>query len=181
MTAFNLVAALAFVATATAGVIQRDSGTFSHATGAIDGVYIHIINATGQPENIFLGEFKPSLFGVDNTTYSNVTRRDYQGEIKCHNQNTMSYSNIVTAETGLEGFITQQNNQFSTSTLSYVSGGAVAYGCNYGQNGQKITATWLAAQFGNIALKCGASGAGYVTYPDWGAAYGLDKSSVSFC
>jgi hypothetical protein len=178
MISFKFVAALTFAACATAGAIQEPSGIFCHDSDALDGFYIHTINSTGQPENLYVGNFKDFLPGVDNTTDSK-TRRDTPGAINCHNQYTVNYSDLVASEQGLEQMY-QYGGSFYGKSTSYKSGSAVSYGCNYG-NGQTISGSWLAAQFGNIAQNCGSTGAGYVSYPSWKASYGVDGSGVSFC
>ncbi|KAK3385812.1 hypothetical protein B0H63DRAFT_187805 [Podospora didyma] len=185
MAFFKLITLLAVAASVTAGAIPREAGTgtYSHAPDAPNGFYIHSLNAAGEPENIFVGEVLPIVNATVNHTTAAAAllaaRKLYQGQIICKNQYTLNYNDLIAAEQGLENMFAN-GGSFGGKSVSYKSPSAVAYGCNYG-HGQTITGTWLAAQFGNIATACGSSSPGWVAYPDWKAAYGVDGSGVGFC
>jgi hypothetical protein len=168
-----------------ASAIPEATKTFSLASDAPNGFYLHFFDPDGKPQNANIGDINTVFPDLDHHTNSSIPnpkkRRDEknQGVITCRNQYELNYNDVIAAEQGL-GAMFQFGGSFSDKTVSYKHGGVVAYGCNYG-NSQTITATWLAAQFAQIAQHCGATGGGWVSYPDWKASYGLDSSGVGFC
>ncbi|KAI0138699.1 hypothetical protein F4776DRAFT_663068 [Hypoxylon sp. NC0597] len=171
LSSIKSIAILAFVASATAGLIQRDTsdGTFHLPADSPNGAYELSVGESSEATYKHLGDDSKDL----------VARKDYQGQIHCKNQYTLNYDDMGYAEQGFENNF-GNGNSFYGKTVSYKYGSAVAYGCNYG-HGQTVTGTWLAAQFAAIAQSCGAQSAGWVSYPDWKASYGIDNAGVGFC
>lgn len=166
----------------SASVLPENTQTFSLASDAPNGFYLHTIGPDGKPQNAHIGDLNAVLPDFNRTSDDSnprQRRKAQQGDIICKNQYELNYNDIVPAEQGLEAMF-QYGGSFGGKSVSYKYGSAVAYGCNYGK-GQTITGTWLAAQFGRIAQECGASGGGWTTYPDWKASYGLDSSAAGFC
>ena len=157
-----------------ASALPKASKTFSLASDAADGAYIHTIGPNGDPQTTYVGELANT-----SDVSKRHQRRDYQGQIFCKNQYILNSGDVSAAEQGLEALF-PYGRSFYISSVSYKIGTAVAYGCNYG-DGQTVTGDFLAAQFGNIAGQCGGSSGGYVSYPDWKASYGIDSAAAGYC
>ena len=174
--------AISAVSAVTASVLPRATKTYSFASDSPNGFYLHTIGPDGKPQNAHIGDlnaFLPDLNRTSDVSNPHQRRQDAQPTIDCKNQYTLNYNDIVAAEQGLEAMF-QYGGTFDDKTVSYKSGGAVAYGCNYG-SGQTVSGSWLGAQFSKISQQCGTSGGGYVSYPDWKASYGIDSSAIGFC
>lgn len=165
------IIAVSAVALVQATAIPKATQTFSLALDAPEGFYVHSIGSNGKPEN----EHISSSASAPNTKQ----RREDQGAVYCKNQYSVNYSDSIAAQQGLEAQF-QSGGSFDGPSVSFKSGSAVAYGCNYG-NGQTVSGSWLAAQFAQISQTCGSSSGGWIAYPDWKASYGIDNSGVSFC
>lgn len=182
------------IAISAAAIIQVSAvpstkKTFSLASDAPGGFYVHIVGHNGSSQNVHIGDFIPVLpdFNRSSSASSspdNKARRDGlldddQGSITCRNQYVLNLNDVIAAEQGLEAMF-QFGSSFDGNSVSYKWGGTVAYGCNYGK-GQKITGSWLAAQYARIAQQCGDTSPGWISYPSWKASYGLDSSAKPFC
>jgi hypothetical protein len=86
---------------------------------------------------------------------------------------------MIAAQQDLEAMF-QYGGKFDGRTVSYKSGTAVAFGCNYG-NRQSVTGTFLVAQYSNLAQQCGVQGRGCVSFHNSKASYDVDSSAVGFC
>lgn len=181
MPAIKLLAvAITVACTASAVAIPTPSGTFNHDLDAPDGLYIHVVDSNGNPQNIHLGEVRATAPRAEITGDSLfIARRDGQGAIHCNNQYELDYDDLVGAEQDFEQKY-GTGNWISGTPVSVKHGKAVAFMCDYGSV-QKFTASWLAAQFANLAQQCGASAPGWINFPDWKASYGVDKVGASFC
>ncbi|KAN0086669.1 hypothetical protein V8E54_000357 [Elaphomyces granulatus] len=171
---FLLVTAVALL---SAVVAAEATPKYSLPGDSPDGLYVHETDADGNPKNTHIPDFNITERSI--TPSAKFARDSSQGTITCKNQYTLNYNDMITAEQGLEQAF-QHGGSFSGKSTSYKWSSAVAYGCNYGK-GQTFSGNWLAAQFAQIAQSCGTSSPGYISFPQWKAAYGIDSSGVGFC
>ena len=173
---FLLVTAVALLSSVVAAQVTPK---YSLPSDSLNGLYVHETDADGNTKNTHIPDFNVTERSI--TLSAKFARRGSsgQGAITCKNQYILNYDDMIAAEQGLDQFF-QNGNSFSGKTTSYKWSSAVAYGCNYGK-GQHITGNWLAAQWALIAQNCGTSSAGYISFPQWKAAYGIDSSGVGFC
>lgn len=173
--------AISAAAIVQASAIPQTTETFSLALDAPEGFYLHTIDSNGKPQNEHADELKTVLPDSDPSSAPNTQqyRREAQGSIYCKNQYLLNSKDLAAAQQGLKATFAS-GGSFTESSVSYKSGSAVAYGCNYG-DGQTITGPWLGAQFALIEKECGPLGGGWIAFPDWKASYGFDNSGVGFC
>jgi hypothetical protein len=174
---FLLVTAVALLSTVVADEVKR---SYSLPSNSPNGFRTHEIDAYGNPNNTHIPNFNATQPSI--TPSAKFSRRGSSGQsgiITCKNQYTLNYNDMIIAQQGLDQAF-QNGDSFSGKSTSYKSDSAVAYGCNYG-NGQTINGNWLAAQWALIAQNCGTSSPGYISFPQWKAAYGIDSSGVPFC
>lgn len=140
---------------------------------APDGIYIEVVHANGTTVMEY--------YGPANTTapaYALDKRDKDQGYPVCQRP-AMARSDIVAAVNGLNNFFGGGNAFYGKSVSNY-HGGAVAYGCNYG-NGQSMDAGRFNDMMNSLDTSCGNTHAGYFDHPGWKSSYGRAQSSSSFC
>jgi hypothetical protein len=173
---FLLVTAVALLSTVVAAEVTPK---YSLPSDSHNGLYSHGIDENGNPKNTYIPNFNLTKRSITPSPKFARASSSSQGTITCQNTLGLDPTDVSNAEQGLEGFF-QSGNNFGNRSISYRSNSAVAYGCNYG-NGQTINGNWLEAQFGLIAEDCGTSSPGYISFPQWKAAYGISSSGVGFC
>lgn len=139
--------------------------------GAPDGIYVEIVHDNGTTTMEY--------YGPANSTSSVYSFDKRAGVGPVCQTPAMARSDIVSAVNGLSGFFGGGNAFYGLSVSSY-SGGAVAYGCNYG-DGQTMDANTFIGFENDLDSTCGNTHAGYYNHPDWKASYGRTQSSQSFC
>jgi hypothetical protein len=173
---FLLVTAVALLSTVVAA---EATPKYSLPSDSPDGLYVHETDADGNPKNTHIPDFNITERSITRSAKFARGSSSDQGIVTCKNQYTLNYDDMITAEQGLDSWF-QTGGSFSGKSTSYKWNSAVAYGCNYGK-GQTINGNWLAAQWSLIAQSCGTSSPGYISFPQWKAAYGVDSSGVGFC
>ncbi|GJE86666.1 hypothetical protein PsYK624_027470 [Phanerochaete sordida] len=146
-------------------------GTFHHPHGASEGYYTHFKALDGTLHTTYHGTTPPA--GSVNSTH---TRRS-GGGVQCQGL-TFAAGDASAAAAGLAHAL-DGNPSFFHAT-SFVSGTAVAYGCDYG-NGQHIGGTELTGYINDIAAACGAGKQGYFNIPSAKASYGVTTAGSGFC
>lgn len=139
--------------------------------GAPDGIYIELVYPNGTAHLEYYGLPKEMTPGSD------LSKRAGIGP-QCQSP-AMAVSDIQAAQGGLAGFF-GNGNAFYAKSVSNYNGGAVAFGCNYG-NGQTMDANTFNGFMSSLDTACGNTHAAYYNHPDWKASYGRTQSSSSFC
>lgn len=169
-------AALAAAAPFAPSSTMYTPGTFHHPHGAAEGYYTHFKALDGTLHTTYHGAAPPAA-GTTATTNSTTHTRRAGGGVQC--QGLMFAAGDASAAAAGLAHALDGNPAFFHAT-SFVSGTAVAYGCDYG-NGQHIGGTELTGYMNDIAAACGAGKQGYFNIPSAKASYGVTTAGSGFC
>ncbi|EKG22373.1 Ankyrin [Macrophomina phaseolina MS6] len=153
--------------------------------GAADGIYLGSLKADGSTQWDFIGpdsSTTPSsgLLVDDDSDSPVLAKRD---GVTCSgfgvNADDANRAQGKLADMCGGGYY------FNSRSIAQVSGGAVAYACNYG-NGQTCHSGDVWSFFAQVNSKCGftngaSAGAGWYSVNSWKAAYGRTTTGSGFC
>lgn len=169
-TVFALAAVVASVSAAPTGTSQSSpKGIFRIPAGSPDGLYTHTLALDGTVHTQYHGK-------VNNTAPIVDAKRDATG-VHCNNP-TVSSSDATAAISGLATMFGTQPN-FSGS-ISYSSGTATAFGCDYG-HGQTMNGQEFTGFLNGVQSECGNTKTGYFDLPGIKASYGVTTNGLFFC
>lgn len=154
----------------------QPKGLFKIAPGAPDGLYTHHVALDGSVHTLYHGEWNRTTSAATATTSAAKSKRSPFG-VYCQTL-TFQPADGQQAVLGLANTL-NANNQFYHS-ISYSSGTAVAYGCDYG-HGQTMSGADTSDYLAMVENQCGNNKQGWFSLPDWKASYGMTVSGSSFC
>jgi hypothetical protein len=146
--------------------------------GGPDGLYMHYIDASGTISVKYLGNPGTTLHHRQGSLNLANTPRSVDSDVTCGG-GYGSASDFINAEQALANFF-GNGNSFYAKSVSFYSGSAAAFGCNYG-HGQTCTAQQYLGDMQAVDDSCGASVAGWKSYPSSKSTYGRTLASESFC
>lgn len=89
-------------------------------------------------------------------------------------------ADVQSAEAGLAGVFAPSPFSWGGKTITYTSGDAVAFGCDYG-NGRQSSTDQFNEDMQGVDQKCRVMGAGWWGHPNWKSTYGRTQRGTSFC
>ncbi|GME48628.1 hypothetical protein C8Q74DRAFT_1364003 [Neofusicoccum parvum] len=173
---------------AFASAVPTPSGTADQPglegipVGSPDGIYIGSVKEDGRTQWEFLGDYN-STSTIDSRSTGDGHALAKRNGVSC-NGFGVNADDANTAQ-GKLADMCGNGYYFSSKSIAQVSGGAVAFGCNYG-NGQTCHKNDLWDFFGQINSVCGfthgsSAGAGWYSRNDWKATYGRTSTGSGFC
>lgn len=169
-TILALAAVVASVSAAPTSTVQlKPKGIFKITAGSPDGLYTHIVGIDGTVHTQYHGTLNATTPAAD-------AKRDGTG-VHCQNP-TVNPSDATAAISGLATMFGTQPN-FSGS-ISYSSGTATAFGCDYG-NGQTMNGEEFTGFLNGVQSECGDKKTGFFDLPGIKASYGITTNGLAFC
>lgn len=155
------------------------TGSLSLPPGSKDGLYVHTVNADGTPGLTYLGPVNTTHAARDSGLAPPVLGKRAKKGSYCQGF-YLNPTDVMGAEDGLVGYCNWDDPAVFSKAISYQSGNAVAYGCNYG-NGQKCYGNQIQPFFNQLTSDCGGNQAAWYSYPDWKVSYGVTGVGNSYC
>ena len=169
-----LCAVAATVSAAPMAALNQPKGLFKIEPGAPNGWYTHHIALDGSVHTQYHGEVPSS---IPTTSAADTKSKRAPFGAQCQSL-TFQPADGQAAIQGLANTL-DSNNQFYHA-ISYSSGTAVAYGCDYA-HGQSISGADMTSYLTMLTEACGQGKEGYFSLPDWKASYGITTSGDGFC
>ncbi|KAE9375808.1 hypothetical protein N431DRAFT_463874 [Stipitochalara longipes BDJ] len=175
--ASGFVSALPNPATEAKGTLAGPSDDTPH------GIYTVDLAEDGSTTWTFIAPINETLRA------SPIAARDVDGINKRDSTNCNGFGTPADDVNVAQGNLANQcgNGYFynGRSIAAYYNTG-VAFGCNYGKNGQTCHSGDLWSDFASINSKCGfthgaQAGAGWYSHSSWKASYGRTASGSGFC
>ncbi|KIP04578.1 hypothetical protein PHLGIDRAFT_129398 [Phlebiopsis gigantea 11061_1 CR5-6] len=150
--------------------IYRPTGVFQ--PGTLPGLYTHHVALDGTVHTEYHGE-------MNTTVPVSGTKPAKRGSTGVHCSNlSFSASDASAAAQGLANSFNSQPQFYHA--ISYSSGSATAYGCDYG-NGQRMSSVEYMGYFNDVSFDCGSTKEGWYSLPDAKASYGVTTAGNGFC
>lgn len=149
-------------------------GVFKLEPGAQPGLYTHHVALDGTIHTQYHGEMNATA--PTTGTAPAASKRGGTG-VQCSNL-VFSASDATAAAEGLAASFNSQPQFYHA--ISYTSGTATAYGCDYG-NGQRMSGVEYMGYFNDVGFDCGSTKEGWYALPDAKASYGVTTAGNGFC